>query len=152
MLCYITVPYQIILIKTWKCIQRCNDIAPSRIIFELQDTTYMWFGIKWLKNNIRYPVSWKMFSVVTQEMRHHMANGSSIFSLDSKHKETISPKVLSIAPLYSFEKKTHLLSDCLRVYCTLYYTNQNYNKIMTKLSLILPLQQTFHFIVFSVPP
>ena len=65
----------------------------------------------------RGPVSWKTFNGVTQEMPYHTANESSILSLDSRQEETISPKVLNIAPLYSFEKtlSTWLYKSILQV-------------------------------------
>lgn len=101
---YVIVQNQIILTKTWKCIQRSNAIIPSKIVFELYYTIYIFFCIKWLNNNIRDPVAWKMFDGVAQGMPHYLANGRSIFSLESKQKETLSSKALNTAPVHSSHK------------------------------------------------
>lgn len=41
---------------------------------------------------------------VAQGMPHYLANERSIFSLDSKQKETLSSKALNTAPVHSFDK------------------------------------------------
>lgn len=67
MLCCITVQNQILLTKTEKCFQRSTGILPSRMTFELHDTTHMLFGLKWLNSNIRHPVAWKCLTALPRK-------------------------------------------------------------------------------------